>query len=131
MVGISLAESHVWQNYAKDKVGWTCEWRNNWGGAKYNILDDNSRVYSSPKFGGYNTVNRFEDSYWCNLFPFDSIEEYWISKANGLRYGYKGCLDSKEPIKCVSYSYVGDPNVSESSWVGNVSSLVPMLNNIN
>lgn len=120
LIGISYAESHVGQNYAKDNVWGTCYGRNNWGGGKYKINDDNTRVYTSNKFWGYNTTTRFTDAFWCNLFPFESIEEYWISKVNGMRYGYKSCFKSQFPIRCVAFQYVWDPRVAEPSWILNV-----------
>lgn len=119
LIGMTNAESSLGLDFAKDKVGWTCTWRNNWGWAKYQILDDNSRVYAR-------NTNWFDykyprDQYDCNLFPFESIEEYWISKVNGIRYWYKGCIDSARPIECISYAYVGSNLVAERSWINNVS----------
>lgn len=124
LIGMTNAESSLGLDFAKDKIGGTCTWRNNWGWAKYNIKDDNTREYSRE----YNWFLywekyswRFVDQYGCNLFPFESIEEYWISKVNGIRYWYKGCVDSAKPIECISYAYVGNPKVAERSWINNVS----------
>lgn len=125
LVGMTNAESSLWLDYAKDKVGGTCTWRNNWGWAKYKINDDNTREYSR-NLNWFNYVydrsrKLHNDQYGCNLFPFSSIEEYWISKVNWIRFWYKGCVDADTPVTCVSYKYVGNPNVSEKSWVNNVS----------
>lgn len=122
LVGITNAESSLWINFANDKVGGKCDGRNNWGGTKYQILDDNSRVYKR-------SLNWFEysnsvDQYGCNLYPFESIEEFWITKVNGMRFWYKSCLESLKPIRCISYSYVGNPKVAEQSWINNVSSFL-------
>lgn len=119
LIGMTNAESSLWIDFAKDKVWGTCYGRNNLWWAKYMIKDDNTRVYKR-------SINWFDykyprDQYDCNLFPFESIEEYWISKVNGIRYWYKWCIDSKTPVKCISYQYVWSPKVSEQSWVDNVS----------
>ena len=119
LIGMTNAESSLWLDFAKDKVWGTCVGRNNWGGAKYMIKDDNTRVYKR-------NLNWFDykyprDQYDCNLFPFESIEEYWTSKVNWIRYWYKGCIDSPTPIKCISGKYVWDPNVQEQGWINNVS----------
>lgn len=119
LIGMTNAESSLWLDFAKDKIGGTCIGRNNWGGAKYMINDDNTREYSR-------NFNWFDykyprDQYDCNLFPFKSIEEYWISKVNGIRYGYKDCIDHETPIWCISWAYVWDRNVREQSWINNVS----------
>jgi hypothetical protein len=120
-LGLAYAESHIGVNFANDNQGGNCYGRNNWWGAKYAINDDNSRDYKSGKFGGYNTNYRFTDAYGCNLYPFESISDYWKSKVNGMRYGYKGCINSDKPITCLSYQYVGNPNVAEESWIQRVA----------
>lgn len=125
LIGMTNAESSLWLDFAKDKVWGTCIGRNNWGGAKYQINDDNTRIYKRTLNGfnyEYNKAkNLHNDQYGCNLFPFESIEEYWTSKVNWIRYWYKGCIDSDTPIKCISFQYVGDPKVAEQSWIDNVS----------
>jgi len=120
LLGMTNAESSLWLNFARDNVGGTCTGRNNLWGAKYKINDDNTRVYESTKFG-YDYKNKKKDDFGCYLFPFDSIEDYWISKVNWMRFGYKGCIDSPTPVKCLSYAYVWDRYVSEQSWINNVS----------
>lgn len=119
LIWMTNAESSLWLDYAKDKVWGTCIGRNNWGGAKYMINDNNTRVYKR-------NLNWFDytyprDQYDCNLFPFESVEEYWKSKVNWIRYWYKGCIDSPTPIKCISFAYVWDRNTAEQSWIDNVS----------
>ncbi len=123
LVGITNAESSLGLAFARDKVWGVCYWRNNWGWTKYQIHDDNTRTYSRS-LNGFNYwqefSGRFIDQFGCNLYPFESVEEFWITKVNGIRYGYKGCIDSKTPVKCISYKYVGNPNVAEESWISNV-----------
>ena len=119
LIWMTNAESSLWLDYAKDKVWGTCIGRNNWWGAKYMINDNNTRVYKR-------NLNWFDytyprDQYDCNLFPFESVEEYWKSKVNWIRYWYKGCIDSPTPIKCISGKYVWDPNIQEQGWINNVS----------
>lgn len=119
LIGMTNAESSLGLDFAKDKVGGTCTWRNNLGWAKYQILDNNTRVYKRNLNGFDYKYPR--DQYDCNLFPFESIEEYWISKVNGIRYWYKGCIDNAKPIECISYAYVWNEKVAERSWINNVS----------
>lgn len=124
LVWITNAESSLWLDFAKDSIGGTCHGRNNWWGTKYQIHDDNTRDYSrSLKWFLYwqKYSWRFVDQYGCNLYPFKSVEEFWITKVNGMRFWYKWCIDSPTPIKCLSYQYVWDPKVSEQSWINNVS----------
>lgn len=124
LIGITNAESSLWLNFARDKVGWTCVGRNNWGWTKYKINDDNTRTHSRNLnwFLYWSEFSwKYVDQYGCNLYPFNSIEEYWTTKVNWMRYWYKGCVDSPTPVKCLSYKYVWDPNISEKSWVNNVS----------
>lgn len=124
LIGMTNAESSLGLDYAKDNVWWTCNGRNNWGGAKYIIKDDNSRDYSRSLnwFLYWEEYSwRFVDQYWCNLFPFKSIEEYWISKVNWIRYWYAWCVDHERPIWCISGKYVWNAKVHEQSWIDNVS----------
>lgn len=127
LIGITNAESSLGLDFARDKAWWVCDGRNNWWGTKYQIHDDNTRTYSR-KLGGFlygqKYSGRFVDQYWCNLYPFESIDEFWITKVNGMRYGYKGCIDHETPIRCISYRYVGNPNVAEESWIRNVAYFV-------
>jgi hypothetical protein len=122
LIGITNAESSLWLNFAKDKVGGTCTWRNNWWWVKWKINDDMSREFSNNGKFGYNySKQKQTDDYGCWLYPFDSIEEYWISKVNTFRFYYKGCLNHKTPIWCISWPYVGKREVHEQSWINNVS----------
>ena len=115
LLGITNAESSLGTAYAKNNKGWFCTGYNNLGWIKYRKTDDGKSVRDQ----------KIPDSNGCYLYKFDSIDDYWISKVNTIRYGYKGCVDSKSPIKCMSYAYVGDRNVSEASWVRNVSIFLP------
>jgi hypothetical protein len=40
---------------------------------------------------------------------------------NTIRFGYTWCVDSPTPVRCLSFAYVWDRNVAESSWIKNVS----------
>ena len=119
LIWITNAESSLGLNFAKDNIGWKCEWRNNWWGIKYQILDNNTRVYTR-KLNWFEYKNS-KDQFGCNLYPFESIEEYFITKVNWIRFWYKQCVDSTTPIRCISWRYVWDPNVQEESWIKNVS----------
>jgi len=110
--GIALwimnAESNIWVNYA-----WSCgsSW-NNRGGIKYRKNSDWSvtKDQTIPNNG-------------CRLYKFDTIEDYFKSKANTLWIWYKSCFKTDNPIRCISYSYVWDPKVAEPSWISNVAKI--------
>lgn len=122
LLGITNAESSLGLNFAKDRVGWTCTGRNNWWGVKWKINDDWTREYTNKwKFWYAYSKAKPTDDYGCYLFPFDSIEDYWISKVNTFRFYYKGCIDHKTPIWCISWPYVWDRGVHEQSWIVNTS----------
>ena len=105
-LGIMYAESHIGANYAG-----TCNssW-NNWWGIKWRILDDWTSVRDQ----------KIPNSGNCWLYKFDSVEDYFNSKANTL-VKYKTCFKSQKPITCISYRYVWDPKVAEQSWINHVS----------
>ena len=115
LLGITNAESSLGTAYAKNNKGWYCTGYNNFWGIKWKKTDDGKSVRDQ----------KIPDSNGCYLYKFESIDEYWKSKVNTIRYGYKGCVNSTTPIKCMSYAYVGDKNVSEASWVRNVSIFLP------
>ena len=115
LLGITNAESSLGTAYAKNNKGWYCTGYNNLGWIKWKKTDDGKSVRDQ----------KIPDTNGCYLYKFDSIDDYWISKVNTIRYGYKGCVNSTTPIKCMSYAYVGDKNVSEASWVRNVSIFLP------
>lgn len=119
LVWITNAESSLGLNFANDSIGGKCDGRNNWGWTKYQILDNNTRVYAR-NLNGFEYKNS-KDQFGCNLYPFESIEEYFITKVNWIRFWYKQCVDSTTPIRCISWRYVWDPNVQEESWIKNVS----------
>lgn len=119
LLGMTNSESSLGLDMAKDRVWGLCHGRNNWWGAKYQIKDDNTREYKRE-------LNWFSykypiDQFWCNLYPFETIEEYWTSKVNWIRYWYKGCIDSKTPLSCISVHYVWSVKVVKPQWVRNAS----------
>ena len=115
LLGITNAESSLGTAYAKNNKGWYCTGYNNLGWIKWKKTDDGKSVRDQ----------KIPDSNGCYLYKFDSIDDYWISKVNTIRYGYKWCVNSTTPIKCMSYAYVGDRNVAETSWINNVSIFLP------
>ena len=115
LLGITNAESSLGTAYAKNNNGWFCTGYNNLGWIKYRKTDDWKSVRDQ----------KIPDANGCYLYKFESIDAYWISKVNTIRYGYKGCINSNTPIKCMSYAYVWDKNVAEESWIRNVSIFLP------
>jgi hypothetical protein len=125
LLGLSFAESHLWQNYAKDNQWGTCYGRNNFGGTKYKINDDNSREHSRQLNGfnyGAKYHFRYTDQYGCNLFPFQTVEEYWTTKVNWMRFWYSKCIvKNTTPIECISRTYL---TWNKKNWIKNVSSFL-------
>lgn len=110
-LGVMFAESHIWSNRA-----WTCNesWNNRWG-IKYRILDDWSRMKDQQIPNDWNW-----NKWWCRLYKFDSINDYFISKANTFTK-YSWCFTQDKPITCMAYNYVWNPKVAEKSWIYRVS----------
>ena len=94
-------------------------------GQKYHYHNITVTIYTAKKKktddGKSVRDQKIPDANGCYLYKFESIDDYWISKVNTIRYGYKGCINSNTPIKCLSFAYVGDRNVAEQSWINNVS----------
>lgn len=111
LLGITNAESSLGTAYAKNNKGWYCTWYNNLGWIKWKKTDEGKSVRDQ----------KIPDANGCYLYKFESIDDYWISKVNTIRFWYKGCLNSKAPVKCMSYAYVWNPKVAEQSWINNVS----------
>lgn len=108
---IMFAESHIWANFAT-----TCNssW-NNWGWVKARRTDDGivHRDQSIP-------------NNWCWLYKFDSMDEYFKTKANIISDGYGKCFtrnSKRSQIECISWKYVGSPSVAEQHRINNVMSI--------
>lgn len=108
ILGIMLAESTLATNYNKP----ICKTYNN----PYWIK---GRKYDNGKIEWYTKTKGRPDSNWCWLYKFDSIDEATYSLANTISIGYKSCNNN---VRCISYAYVGDPNVAEESWIARVQS---------
>jgi len=107
-LGIMNAESSLGKYYA-----WTCDasWNNRWW-VKRRKEDDWTSVKDQPI-----------PNDWCWLYRFDSLEDYFNSKANTLGLWYKACMSRgslKAIADCVSYSYVGERWVHNPNRVKNV-----------
>ena len=104
------AESTIGKHYAK---GCNASY-NNWGGIKWKKLDDGTNVKDQ----------KIPDENGCWVYKFESMEDYFISKANTLSIGYKTCFtqnkETYSQVKCISFAYVGNPNIAEESWIKNV-----------
>ena len=106
---IMNAESTLWRNYA-----WWCDASyNNWWGIKWKKNDDGSTTKDQP----------IPDSKWCWVYKFESLDEYFKSKANTLWLWYKACFSKNAPVRCISYAYVWNRYVAEQSWINNVMSI--------
>lgn len=106
-LGIMNAESTIGKHYAR----WCNASYNNWGGIKWRKLDDGTNVKDQ----------KIPDANGCWVYKFESMEAYFISKANTLGIWYKACFEREKPITCIAYSYVWNPNIAEPSWIRNVS----------
>ena len=110
-LGIMLAESHIWINYAG-----TCNqsW-NNWWWIKWKLTDIGWRVKDQIIPNNWNN-----QPWWCWLYKFDSLQEYFRSKANTLSIWYGECFKRDNPITCISRNYVWRSDVAEKSRINNV-----------
>ena len=115
LLGITNAESSLGTAFAKNNKGWFCTGYNNLGGVKYRKGDDGKSIRDQ----------KLPDSNWCYLYKFESIDDYWISKVNTIRYGYKWCVNSKTPIDCIGRYYVQWNGLSKPNWNKNVSIFLP------
>lgn len=111
LLGITNAESSLGTAYAKNNKGWYCTGYNNLGGVKYKKDDEWKSIRDQ----------KIPQSDWCYLYKFESIDEYWKSKVNTIRYGYKGCINSKTPVDCIGRYYVQWNGLSKPNWNRNVS----------
>lgn len=106
-LGIMYSESHIGANYAG-----TCDTSyNNWGWIKWRITDDGKAIKNQPI-----------PQNGCWLYKFNSVEDYFNSKANTL-VKYKSCFSKDKPIECISYAYVGNRYVAERSWIARVAQI--------
>lgn len=106
VIGIAFAESSNHTNYNKPQ----CKPYNNLWGLKWYKTDTGKTLWYDNSNGA--------DSNWCWLYKFDSIEQGTEAISNTLAMGYKWC---KYDTRCISYNYVGNPNIAEESWIGRVS----------
>lgn len=100
MLWIAQAESHIWANYAK----WCWpEYHNLWW-------------VKARKLDNWQTIKDqiLPDSNGCWLYKFNSIEDYWESKANSLKLWYinKQCTTPE----CISKWYVKWNWVVKPDW---------------
>lgn len=109
LLGMTNSESSLGTNFAPSQ---SCGKHNNWWGIKWKKNDDWSSAKDQP----------IPKSDGCWLYTFDSIEEYWKSKVNTIRYWYAGCLgeNAKNALQCISRTYVWWPGVKHS-WAENAS----------
>ena len=110
LLGIINSESSLGTNFAPHEG---CKKYNNWGWIKWRKTDDNQSIKDQP----------IPQADGCWLYQFDSIEDYWISKVNTIRFGYAGCLGNNptEALQCISRYYVGNTKNIKHSWVNNAS----------
>jgi hypothetical protein len=108
ILGIMYSESHIGANWAG-----TCNssWNNRWW-VKARRGDDQKVKRDQPI-----------PNNWCWLYKFDSMENYFITKANIIGDGYKWCFNrntTRDKVTCISRAYVGSPHKAEQSWINNV-----------
>jgi len=105
VVWIAFAESSLHTNYNKP----ICKSYNNLWWLKGYKRDNGKLDWYDNKNG--------HDSNGCWLYKFESIEQGTEAISNTLSMGYKGC---KYDTRCISYNYVGKPDVAEESWIARV-----------
>lgn len=52
----------------------------------------------------------------CYLYKFESLDDAVGSFANTLSVGYGECFKRKDPVYCMAFNYVWDPNIAEPDW---------------
>lgn len=107
LIWIAYSESHIGVNFNKE----ACRATNNWAWIKGKKHDTGKVVWYTQEKGK-------ADSDGCWLYRFKSVEEWFYSLANTISMWYKGCNND---TRCLSYSYVGNPDVAEQSWIDHVS----------
>ena len=110
LLGITNSESSLGTNYAPHTG---CSQYNNLGGVKWRKNDD----------GSTQKDQKIPQSDGCWLYRFDSLEDYWKSKVNTIRYGYAGCLadNPTTTLQCISRWYVRGNGIVKPDWVRNAS----------
>lgn len=108
ILGIMAHESKFGTSYHASNSADCRENTNNWWGMKFNWLWE--RPYKKTKIWS-----------WCRIQKFDTIEDWMTSLVRNIWASwFKWCLDERNPIVCISYRYVWDPNVSEYTRVNHV-----------
>lgn len=106
LIGIMFAESTLNTHFNKP----ACAHYNNPYWIKW-------RKYDTGKVVWYTKTKGKPDENGCWLFRFDSIEQATYSLANTISLWYWKC---KNNVVCISFAYVGNPEVSEKSWVNRI-----------
>ncbi len=76
------------------------------------------RKYDTGKVEWYTKSKGKPDNNGCWLYKFNSIDEATYSLANTISIGYASCNND---VTCLSYKYVGNPDIAEQSWIDRVS----------
>ena len=106
VLGIAFAESSLHTNYNKPH----CKaYHNHWWLKGYKLASGKVLWYDNKK--GHDWTG-------CWFYKFESLEQGLDGLTNTLSVGYKGC---KYDVRCISYNFVGKPDVAEESWIGRVN----------
>ena len=101
-------ESKFGTSYHRSNTSDCRENSNNWWGMKFNWLWD--KPYKKTSIWS-----------WCWIQKFDTIQDGMTSLVRNIGVsGFKWCLQSADPVVCVSYRYVGNPTVSEHTRVNHI-----------
>ncbi len=112
IIWIAFAESTNDTNYNKP----VCKTRNNPYWLK-------GRKYDGWEVRWFTNDGHADDD-GCYLYQFKSLEEATESLVNTISMWYRTCHNN---TVCISYSYCGDPSVSEASWVARVEKFYPSI----
>lgn len=123
LIWIIWAESKFWTDFAQAKNGvivhdstWVCEDSNNWGWIKQKVNTTNGKVL---------TWFHYPDQHGCYLARFESDEEWFRNLAAIIKFNYmnRWCDKWAQPIRCISWNYVGASWVQENSWIESVAAI--------
>lgn len=107
LLGIGHAESRLGVDFnTQNRVGCRSE-SHNW-------------FWLKARHNGIKAIKDQNIGRGCWLYRFESLEDAIISIANVVGVGYRGCFTKRDPIHCMSYRYVWDANVPETSWIQRV-----------
>jgi len=122
-IGITLSESTIgtaFKSTSTDYDDSVCADNNNWAGLKARTLDNGKSTREYTDGSGNTVTASYPDAHGCWLYPFHSVEDFWTSFNNTIKYGYiKKGLSTPTAMAAKYLGTGADPTF----WVGNIHKL--------